>query len=546
MTKYIFVTGGVMSAIGKGVTSSSIGKLFQFRNYDVSIIKIDPYLNVDPGTLNPVEHGEVFVTEEVWDFQPVEGGPLYRISEIDQDFGTYERFLGKDLHPSANITSGQVYLSVILKERFGSFLGKTIQIIPHITDEIKNRIYEIGKQGCDILITEIGGTVGDIEAMPFLEAIRQFRIEEHKNDTVLVHVTLVPYSESVGELKTKPTQHSVRVLQGLGLQPDVIVGRANMFLPDSVKRKISLYCNVPENAVISNPQLESIYELPLIFERQGLGQYLSNDLLSMVAPKPEFSTWEKMVENFKKPNQFVKIAMPGKYTDITDSYVSINEALKHAAASFGRKIEIKWIDTEEIENNPASVDVLKNFDGILMTPGFGKRGVEGMILSACYAIKEDIPYLGICFGAQILFSAFCRDCLGLEDANSTEIKPETCNPVVDLLPEQRDIVEKGGTMRLGGHDVIIKKGTILFKAYNGQTEIKERFRHRFHIMPKYAELANEKGLIVSAHDKTGKIINAIELNNKKWIVGVQFHPEYKSRPNKPSPLYVDFIKNCLN
>ncbi|MFX1452258.1 MAG: CTP synthase [Promethearchaeota archaeon] len=545
MTKYIFVTGGVMSGIGKGVTSASIGKLFQFRNYDVSIIKIDPYLNVDPGTLNPVEHGEVFVTEEVWDFQPVKGGPLYRISEIDQDFGTYERFLRKNLHPSANITSGQIYLSVILKERFGTFLGKTIQIIPHITEEIKERIRSIAQEGCDILITEIGGTVGDIEAMPFLEAIRQFRIEEPEDDTALVHVTLIPYSESVGELKTKPTQHSVRVLQGLGLQPDIVVGRAKMFLPDSVKKKISLYCNVSEKAVISNPELDSIYELPLIFESQGLGDYLSNNLLSMVAPKPELSKWEEMVNNYKKPTDVIKIAMPGKYVDISDSYVSINEALKHAAASLGKKIEIVWLDTEEFEKNPESIHKLKNFDGILMTPGFGKRGVEGMILSASYAIKENMPYLGICFGAQILFCAFCRDYLGLDDANSTEIMPETCNPVVDLLPEQHNIVEKGGTMRLGAHKIIIEQYTHLSEAYNGQGTIKERFRHRFHIMPEYTKKADKKGLKISAYDETGKIINAIEIENKKWIVGVQFHPEYKSRPDLPSPLYVAFIKNCI-
>jgi len=534
-----------MSAIGKGVTSSSIGKLFQFRNYDVSIIKIDPYLNVDPGTLNPIEHGEVFVTEEVWDFQPVEGGPTYRISEIDQDFGTYERFLGKNLHPSANITSGQVYLSVILKERYGTFLGKTIQIIPHITQEIKDRIRNIANQGCDILITEVGGTVGDIEAMPFLEAIRQFRLEEPKNDTALVHVTLIPYSESVGELKTKPTQHSVRVLQGLGLQPDVIVGRAKMFLPDSVRKKISLYCNVSENAVISNPQLESIYELPLIFEKQGLGNYLSNNLLSMVAPKPELSKWEKMVISYKEPTEFVEIAMPGKYINIQDSYVSINEALRHAAASLGRKVKITWIDTEKFEDNPEKVQTLMGYDGILMTPGFGKRGVEGMIMSANFAIEKDIPYFGICFGAQILFSAFCRAFLGLDDANSTEIHPETCNPVIDLLPEQKSIVEKGGTMRLGGHKVVIKEGTLLAKAY-GQKSIKERFRHRFHIMPEYTKKANEKGLVVSAYDETGRIVNAIEIKNKKWIVGVQFHPEYKSRPDQPSPLYVDFIKSCIS
>ena len=545
MTKYIFVTGGVMSAIGKGVTAASIGKIFQFRNYDVSIIKIDPYLNVDPGTLNPVEHGEVFVTEDIWEFKPVED-QTYKICEIDQDFGTYERFLGKYLSPSSNMTSGQVYLSVILQERFGGFLGRTVQIIPHITEEIKRRIRSVAEtENLDILIVEVGGTVGDIEAMPFLEAIRQFKLEEKEGDAALVHVTLLPYSETVGELKTKPTQHSVKALLGLGLQPDIIIARSKIPLNEAVRKKISLYCNVPMQAVISNPNIDVIYDLPLIFEDQNLGTYLSNTILKMVAPKPETRAWEDMVHLYKAPEKLIKIAMPGKYTAIQDSYVSINEALKHAAAHNNAKIEIKWIDTEPFETNPEKLKIFKEYDGMLMTPGFGGRGVEGMILAVSFALKENMPFLGICYGAQLMFCAYCREFLGLKDASSTEYVPDTCNAVVDLMPEQKAIKDKGGTMRLGSHEVYIEKNTKLHQIYKKDI-IKERFRHRFHIMNEYVLQAKSKGLIASAYDKDKRIINAIEMTDPNtWVVGVQFHPEYKSWPNKPSPIYYEFIKTCL-
>lgn len=552
-----------MSAIGKGVTTASLGKLFQFRNYDVSVIKIDPYLNVDPGTLNPVEHGEVFITEEVWEFEPTKEfyqkekeeikttelnkSQIYRICEIDQDFGTYERFLDINLHPSSNITSGQVYLSVILQERFGEFLGRTVQIIPHITDEIKKRIRQVAeKDNPDVVITEIGGTVGDIEAMPFLEAVRQFRLEKSKEDTALVHVTLIPYHESVGELKTKPTQHSVKTLLSLGLPPDIIIGRAKIELPVQVRKKISLYCNVPVEGVISNPELDVIYELPLIFENANLGTHLIHDLLQMVPPKPDYTEWASLVEKFKAPKFTLNIAMPGKYTAIMDSYVSINEALKHAAAHVNSKIKITWIDTEPFEQNSENVVHLSNYDGILMTPGFGERGVEGMILSAQHAMRKKIPYLGICYGAQIMFCAFCREYLNLKSAASTEFTPDTCDPVVDLLPEQKKIKDKGGTMRLGGQPIIIKENTILHEAY-GSTRAIERFRHRYHIINKYAEQAIPKGLILSSHDSTGSIINSIEfIEDGNWMLGVQFHPEYKSRPGKPSPVYSTFIKQCLD
>lgn len=542
MTKYIMVTGGVMSGIGKGVTTACIGKLFQFRNYDVDVIKIDPYLNVDPGTLNPVEHGEVYITEEVWEFKPVEGFKL-TISEIDQDFGTYERFLGKIISPEQNITSGQVYLTVILQERRGEFLGKTIQIIPHITDEIKRRIRAVAeKKKPDVLLIEVGGTVGDIEAMPYLEAIRQFRLEEGKSETALVHVTYVPFLETVQQQKSKPTQHSVRALQGMGLQPDVIVCRSEEPLSEDVKKKLSLYCNVPPEAVISNPDLDIVYKLPLLFEEQGLGDYLCN-LLSLPPRKPDLKGWRKLVSLYENATSTVRISMPGKYTQIVDSYISINEAIKHAAAVFGAKPQIEWIDTASFEEDPGRVEILDSFDGILLTPGFGVRGVEGMILAAEYAIERNIPYLGICFGGQILFIAFCRLVLGLKDANSSEVDPNTPHPVVDLLPEQKNVRDKGGTMRLGGHEVHVVRGSKLWEAYK-QDVVVERFRHRYHIMPEYARKAEDAGLRVSAYDATGRIINAVELE-EGWLVGVQFHPEFKSRPDKPSPVYKAFIEASL-
>jgi len=546
LTKYIFVTGGVLSGLGKGVVTASIGKLFQFRGYKVDVIKIDPYLNVDPGTLNPIEHGEVFVCEYVWNFTPVKGYE-FRIAEIDQDFGTYERFLDINMHPANNITSGQIYLSVILKERKGEYLGRTIQVIPHITDEIKRRIREVARRSKpDILLVEVGGTCGDIEAMPYLEAIRQFRLEEPEN-TALVHVTLVPYLETVGQLKTKPTQHSVRTLQSMGLQPDVIVGRAPFELPEDVKEKISLFCNVPKEAVISDPNLDVIYELPLIFERQGLGEYLCR-ILKLPPKKPDaraYKEWKALVSMFKAPKDYVTILMPGKYCMITDSYISINEALKHAGAHCGVRVKIKWVETETFEDDPGLLEEeMKKVDGVLLTPGFGSRGVEGMILSARYAIEKDIPFLGICFGCQLLFVAFARYVMGLHGANSTEVNPNTPHPVVDLLPEQKAIDEKGGTMRLGGQVVRVIKNTKLYEAYKKE-RIVERFRHRYHIIPEYAEKGKKYGLIISATDEKGRIINAIEIKNAKWIVGVQFHPEFKSRPNRPSPVYLEFIKEVI-
>ncbi|MEM0452928.1 MAG: CTP synthase [Nitrososphaerota archaeon] len=543
MVRIIFITGGVLSGLGKGVAAASIGKILQFRGYTVDMMKIDPYLNVDPGTLNPIEHGEVFVCEEVWKFEPVPGY-IYNIAEVDQDFGTYERFLDINMHPQNNITSGQVYLAIVLKERFGDFLGKTVQVIPHVTDEIKKRILRaVKRKNPDVFIIEVGGTVGDIETMPYLEAIRQLRIELGKNNTVLIHVTLVPYLDTVGQHKTKPTQHSVRTLQSMGLQPDIIIARSNTILPEDIKEKISLFSNVSREAVISDPDIGTIYELPLIFEQQNLGSLLCRLLnLEDSLHIDKLKEWEGVVNRFKNPSRIIDIAVVGKYCKIVDSYISINEALKHAAAYYNSKVKLHFLESEMFEEDSRKLSILSNYDGILLTPGFGERGTEGMIGSARYAIKNKIPFLGICFGAQLLFIAFVREYLKLEEANSTEINPYTPHPVVDLLEEQRGLKSKGGTMMLGSMKILLKKNTKLYEAYRSEI-IYERFRHRYNINPEYARKCEEHGLVISAYTEGGYIAG-IELRDG-WIVGVQFHPEFKSRPNRPSPIYLQYIMNAI-
>jgi len=548
--KFVFVTGGVMSGIGKGVVTASIGKVLQFRGFKVSAVKIDPYLNVDPGTLNPIEHGECFITEEVWDFKPVPGSDerSYRISEIDQDFGTYSRFLGIEMHPSHNITSGQIYLSTILSERSGKFLGRTVQLIPHVTTIIKERLMEIAeKEDLDVLLIECGGTVGDLESSIFLEAFRQIKLESPKR-AAFVHVTLIPYSKAIGQQKSKPTQHSVKMLQSMGLQPDIIIGRSEKPLDDEIKRKISLYSNVPEEAVISNPDLETVYELPLLFEDQKLGDILCEliDLKAKLVSYSEvtnYSEWLKMVEIYKSVKDIVRIGMPGKYFNISDSYISINDALEHAAAHQGYKVDLKMINIEE---DTDIEEELNDCHGILLTPGFGKRAVEGMIKSAESAMDRKVPFLGICFGAQLFFIAFCRKYLGLNGANSTEIDPKTPYPVIDILESQKLVKEMGGTMRLGAHKILVIEGTRLYDAYQNK-EIFERYRHRYHIKEKFiTDEAKQKGMTISSRDETGEIINSIELDRKDhFMVGTQFHPEFTSRPYKPSPIYSDFIKECI-
>jgi CTP synthase len=541
---FVFITGGVLSGIGKGVTTASIAKLFQFRGYNIRIIKIDPYLNIDPGTLNPIEHGEVFVTDQTWTFQPVDGFE-FTISEIDLDFGTYERFTGMEVHPSQNITSGQIYLSVILEERKGSFLGRTVQIIPHITERIKQRIWDVveKKPIPDILLVEIGGTVGDIEAMPFLEAVRQIVRELGRTRTAVVHVTLVPYIKSVGEFKTKPTQHSVRTLQSLGLQPDITICRAESRLPDSAKEKIALFCNIPTERVISNPDIPVIYQLPLSFEDEGLGNILVEHF-GLESRKSNVESWSKMVQSYEDVSETIVIAMPGKYTTLGDSYKSINQALTHASAACGAKVEIKWIETEERNTDECLAEDLADVDGVLLTPGFGERGVEGMICAASVALKSKIPLLGICYGAQLSTIAFARNVMNWKGAHTTEVDINSLYPVVDLMDEQKITEDKGGTMRLGGHDVHIVKDTQLHKIY-GTDKTHERFRHRYHLIDRYLNKMDEKGLKVSALDSTGRIINAIELTDHPFWIGVQYHPEFKSRPDNPHPLYLGLIRAAL-
>ncbi len=543
-TKFVIITGGVLSGIGKGATTASIAKLLQFRGHTIRIVKIDPYLNIDPGTLNPIEHGEVFVTEETWTFKPIDDFE-FKISEIDLDFGTYERFTGMDVHPSQNITSGQIYTSVILGERRGSFLGRTVQIIPHVTDRIKQRLWENANKEPvpDVVLVEIGGTVGDIEAMPFLEAVRQLAREVGRENIAFVHVTLVPYMKSVGEFKTKPTQHSVRTLQGLGLQPDVVVCRAENPLSESARAKIALFCNVPESMVISNPDIPIIYKLPLSFEEQGLGTALTHHF-GFEQRTPDIDNWRQMVERFESASEVVTIAMPGKYTLLSDSYKSINEALAHAAAACNARVEIRWIETETRCDEECLTEDLSDVDGVLLTPGFGARGVEGMISAAAVSCEKKIPFLGICYGAQLGAVAFARNVMGWDGAHTTEVDPDSLYPVVDLMPEQRQTKDKGGTMRLGGHDVHLVTGTKLHSLYNKDV-VRERFRHRYHLIERYIKKMKSKGLIVSAVDSTGRIINAVELMNHPFWIGVQFHPEFKSRPDNPHPLYLGLIRAAL-
>ena len=543
MTKFIFVTGGVISGLGKGTVVASVAKLLQFRGFTVSLIKCDPYLNVDAGTMNPLEHGENFVCENIWEFTPAKGF-TFRIAEVDQDFGIYERFTGEIVHPSHNITSGQIYLSVILKERVGEYLGKTIQIIPHVTNEIINRILRVAKEDKDVVITEIGGTVGDIEGMPYLEAIRQLRAKMPPNDTFLIHVTYVPYLSTIGQLKTKPTQHSVQKLREYGLYPDCIIARSNYPLSKYERDKIALFSGLPSNAVISAPDVESVYALPIVFEQQGLGEYIIGKLgLKAKNTRDKYiervKLWEKVVMKFLETKHEVDIALVGKYTNIIDSYISIIESLRHAGANVETKVNVSLIDASNYD-----LEMLDDFDGILLTPGFGERAAEGMINAAKYALKAKKPFLGICFGAQLATVAFAREIMGWNQANSTEINKNTPTPVVDLLEEQRDIVEKGGTMRLGGLPIIIKRDTKLWQAYK-KDKVIERFRHRYHIIKKYALLMEKKGFVINAEDFDGNIAG-FEVNWHPFYIGVQFHPEFKSRPWSPSPVYFEFIKTVLN
>jgi len=526
-TKLIFVTGGVMSGLGKGVTTSSIAKLLQLADQKVSCIKIDPYLNYDAGTMNPVAHGEVFVTED--------GG------ECDMDIGNYERFLNQNIPKSHNITTAQVYSTVIEAERRGEYLGACVQIIPHITDEIKNRIRKIAEEeNLDFLIVECGGTVGDIESLPFLEALRQIRVEEGPQNVIFVHVTLAPSLDVVGEQKTKPTQHSAQELRRIGIQPDFLAVRCTTPLEEKTKKKIALFTNVTANDVLSCHDVKSIFQVPQILYDQGIMDSLFTKFgkVGMVNASANWDKWNAIAESMiNHEDKKVRIAMVGKYVTLADSYVSVNHALKHAGAKLGNSVEIDWIDSESITD----CSVLSKYDGILVPGGFGTRGSEGIIKTANYAREKNIPYLGICFGFQLATIAFGRNVLKLEDANSTEIKADAKNPIVDLLPEQKNISDMGGSLRLGANDIKIKPHTLSHKIYNSDI-ISKRHRHRYEINKEYISEFEKNGMIFSAESDDGKRMEMLEIPTHRFYLGVQFHPEFNSRPGYPEPAFEAFVK----
>jgi len=518
-----------MSGIGKGVIAASIGKILQAREFRVTAIKIDPYLNYDAGTMNPYIHGEVFVTED--------GG------ETDMDIGTYERFLDINIPKSHNITTGQIYSSVIERERRGDFLGKCVQIIPHITDEIKNRLKSVAEERADVVIAEIGGTVGDIESLPYLEAARQFRLDEGVGNVINVHVTLVPVLDVVGEQKTKPTQHSVQELRRIGVQPDVIVARSKVPLKAEPRRKIALFCNVEESAVFTAQDIASIYESPLLLDEQGLGDYLVNRFQVPKSP-PEWTAWRKMLKSHLTPQNQATIAICGKYAELADCYVSVNDALRDAGAAVDARVNLEFIETDDFENDPARVRVLSSFDGVLVPGGFGSRGSEGKIKAIEYSRTHDIPFLGICFGFQLAVVEYARS-MGIVDAASSELNPGSKNHVIDLMPEQSNILEKGGTMRLGAHEILIDEGSVAHSLYQ-KTKVWERHRHRFEVNPRYIAQLSSGELRFSGKSDSNRRMEILELSNNKYHVATQFHAEFKSRPNRPSPPYLGLVRAALS
>lgn len=529
MTKYIFVTGGVVSGLGKGITAASLGRLLKARGLKVSAQKLDPYINVDPGTMSPYQHGEVFVTEDG--------------AETDLDIGHYERFINENLNKYSNLTTGKVYWNVLNKERNGEYLGETVQIIPHITNEIKDFVYRVGKTtSADVVITEIGGTTGDIESQPFIEAIRQIALEVGRENALFIHVTLVPYLSGSFEHKSKPTQHSVNALRGMGISPDIIVCRVDEPMDESIKHKISLFCNVKPDCVIENMTLPILYECPIMLESQNFSDVVCREL-GIDAPPPDLTSWKEMLGRIENRPNKTAIAIVGKYVKLHDAYLSVAEALRHGGYENESKVEMLWVDSETV-NDANADELLGAADGILVPGGFGNRGIEGKIAACRYAREHNVPYLGICLGMQIAVIEFARNVAGIKDADSSEFAPDA-NCVIDLMPDQHGNIPKGGTMRLGAYTCDIKDGTMLSNAY-GEKEIRERHRHRWEFNNEYRERLTDAGLVISGTSPDGRLVEAVELADNDFFVGVQFHPEFKSRPNHAHPLFREFIKASLS
>ena len=527
--KYIFVTGGVVSGLGKGITAASLGRLLKSRGLKVASQKLDPYINVDPGTMSPYQHGEVYVTEDG--------------AETDLDLGHYERFIDENLNKYSNLTSGKVYWNVLNKERRGEYLGETVQVIPHITNEIKSFIYNVGKQSdADVVITEVGGTTGDIESQPFIEAIRQVGLEVGRENAIYIHVTLLPFLSGSNEHKTKPTQHSVKELQGMGIKPDIIVLRCDEKLEPSIFKKVAMFCNVSEDCVIENLTLPSLYEVPVMLKEQNMSDTVCR-LLGITAPEANISEWTDMIDRIHNLNKKVTIGLVGKYVQLHDAYLSVAEALRHAGYKLGAEVQIKWIDSETI-NESTIIAILADVDGVIVPGGFGSRGIEGMILTANYCRKNNIPYLGICLGMQIAVISFARYVAGLKNANSGEFDSDNPYKVIDFLPDQNDSVNKGGTLRLGAYPCKIKAGTKMAECY-GMEKISERHRHRYEFNNEFRNTLEDAGLIISGTSPDNYIVETVEIAQNDFYVGVQFHPEFKSRPNKPHPLFVGLIGASL-
>ena len=529
MTKYIFVTGGVVSGLGKGITAASLGRLLKARGFKVAAQKLDPYINVDPGTMSPYQHGEVYVTEDG--------------AETDLDLGHYERFIDEDLNKYSNLTTGKVYWNVLNKERRGEYLGSTVQVIPHITNEIKEFVYSVGrKTNADIVITEIGGTIGDIESQPFIEAVRQISLEVGRENSLFIHVTIVPFLHGSEEHKTKPTQHSVKELQGLGINPNIIMLRCDEPLEPEVFRKIAMFCNVKEDCVIENITLPYLYEAPLMLEKSNFSGVVLREL-GMSAPDADLSEWTALVERIKHPGSKVNIGLVGKYVALHDAYLSVAEALRHAGYALGCDVNINWIDSEKITGETVSA-LLGGMDGIIVPGGFGGRGISGMICAAKYARENNVPYFGICLGMQIAVIEYARNAAGIPDADSGEFGELCKNKVIDFMPGQSDNIDKGGTLRLGAYPCCITPGTTMERCY-GEKEIFERHRHRYEFNNAYRDVLTAAGLTLSGLSPDGKLVETVELSDRPFFVGVQYHPEFKSRPNKPHPLFLGFIEAAL-